>query len=127
MKYNLRFYWKNPYRDNQNFEDYGHAYIRTMSNIPCYQLDRNKLEGELLRLNRTAENFEFVAPIKGLDVSLSDTGPHTVGFKSPEEILDALQQYNDSKPAGPIELPDGRTMVLHDGEATPIFQERNEA
>src|SRR5262249_55111469 len=37
MKYNLRFYWKSPGRDNSRFEDYGHAFIRTFSNIPCYQ------------------------------------------------------------------------------------------
>src|SRR5215472_5522650 len=32
MKYNLRFYWKTPGRDNRRFEDYGHSYIRTFSN-----------------------------------------------------------------------------------------------
>src|SRR4029079_39644 len=43
MKYNLRFYWKNPGRDNRCFEDYSQSYIRTLSNIATYQLDRNKI------------------------------------------------------------------------------------
>src|SRR5712691_10975704 len=49
MKYNLRFYWKTAGRDNSRFEDFGHSYIRTFSNIACYQLDRNTFETELLR------------------------------------------------------------------------------
>lgn len=80
MKYNLRFYWKNPHRDNKSLEDFGQAYIRTFSNIPCYQLDRNKLEGELLTRNCAEEPFEYVAPVKGLKVSLADPGPHTIDF-----------------------------------------------
>src|SRR6267378_3177378 len=59
VKYNLRFYWKTPGRDNRNFEDYGQAYIRNLSNIASYQLDRNKLEAEMLRLNLGYPNFTF--------------------------------------------------------------------
>jgi hypothetical protein len=51
-KYNLRFYWKSAGRDNRQFEDYSQAYVRKISNVPTYQLDRNALEAELLRLNR---------------------------------------------------------------------------
>ncbi|MBT5874260.1 MAG: hypothetical protein HOH43_12645, partial [Candidatus Latescibacteria bacterium] len=80
MKYNLRFYWKNPHKDNKNLEDYGQAYIRTISNIPCYQLDRNKLEGELLARNCAEDQFEYVAPVKALQVNLADPGPHTIEF-----------------------------------------------
>src|SRR5216684_7808757 len=50
LKYNLRFYWKTPGRKNDSYEDYSQAYIRNVSNIATYQLDRNKLEGEILRL-----------------------------------------------------------------------------
>src|SRR5436190_1055136 len=57
MKYNLRFYWKTAGRENRNFEDYGQAYIRNISNIASYQLDRNKLEAEMLRLNLKHPNF----------------------------------------------------------------------
>ena len=49
MKYNLRFYWKSAGRDNSRYEDLCQSYIRTLSNIPTYQLDRNKFEGEVLR------------------------------------------------------------------------------
>lgn len=93
MKYNLRFYWKNPSRENRNLEDYSQAYIRTISNIPCYQLDRNKLEDELLRRNSTADTFEFVAPIKELDVTLSEDGPHSVVFELGGERVSATAEW----------------------------------
>jgi 2-polyprenyl-6-methoxyphenol hydroxylase-like FAD-dependent oxidoreductase len=82
MKYNLRFYWKSAGRANRGFEDYSQAYIRTFSNIPCYQLDRNKIEGELLRRNSESPNFTFCAPATDLSVSLSDDGPHALTFKT---------------------------------------------
>jgi glycine/D-amino acid oxidase-like deaminating enzyme len=44
MKYNLRFFYKTAGRENRCYEDYGQSYIRTLSNIATYQLDRNKLE-----------------------------------------------------------------------------------
>lgn len=82
MKYNLRFYWKSTGRDNRCFEDYSQAYIRPFSNIASYQLDRNKLETELLRLNQAHRNFMFCAPVTDLDVALSDDGPHTLTFNT---------------------------------------------
>jgi flavin-dependent dehydrogenase len=81
MKYNLRFYWKTAGRENSNFEDYGQAYIRHLSNIASYQLDRNKLEGEMLRLNLEYSNFTFHSSATNLSVSLSDTGPHSIRFE----------------------------------------------
>ena len=45
LKYNLRFYWKTPGRANDALEDYSQAYIRSLSNIACYQLDRNGVRG----------------------------------------------------------------------------------
>src|SRR5262245_42540844 len=44
LKYNLRFYWKDAHRENRGFEDYSHVFIRSFSNIACYQLDRNRFE-----------------------------------------------------------------------------------
>jgi flavin-dependent dehydrogenase len=82
MKYNLRFYWRSAKRENRNFEDFGQAYIRSFSNIPCYQLDRNKIEGELLRCNQRDKKFEFIASISGLGVTLADDDLHTVAFVS---------------------------------------------
>jgi 2-polyprenyl-6-methoxyphenol hydroxylase-like FAD-dependent oxidoreductase len=83
MKYNLRFYWKTAGRENRDFEDYGQAYIRQLSNIASYQLDRNKIEGELLRLNLEDARFTFCKSVADLRVSLSDGGgPHSVSFKA---------------------------------------------
>jgi 2-polyprenyl-6-methoxyphenol hydroxylase-like FAD-dependent oxidoreductase len=80
MKYNLRFYWKTAGRANLNFEDYSQSYIRNLSNIASYQLDRNKLESEILRLNLECPNFTFRKSVANLDVSLSDVGPHSLRF-----------------------------------------------
>lgn len=85
MKYNLRFYWKTAGRENRNFEDYGQAYIRSLSNIASYQLDRNKLEGEMLRLNLEHPNFTFRKSVTDVKVSLCDDGPHSVSFKTEGE------------------------------------------
>jgi flavin-dependent dehydrogenase len=80
MKYNLRFYWKSAGRENDCFEDYSQAYLRTFSNIATYQLDRNKLEAEFLRLNSQNPQFTFCAPVTDLEVALSDHGPHSLTF-----------------------------------------------
>ncbi len=88
MKYNLRFYWKTSGRANDRFEDYSQAYIRTFSNIPCYQLDRNTFEAELLRRNLENSRFSLQTSIRNLDVSLSeDCSPHEVHFE-----VDSQQQ-----------------------------------
>jgi flavin-dependent dehydrogenase len=80
MKYNLRFFYKTAGRENRCYEDYGQSYIRTLSNIATYQLDRNKLETELLRLNNECPTFTFYAPVTDLSVSLMNEGPHTLSF-----------------------------------------------
>jgi flavin-dependent dehydrogenase len=80
MKYNLRFYWKTPGKANDCFEHYGHAYIRRFSNICCYQLDRNRFEGELLRVNLQNPNFTFHHSIANLSVDLAEEGPHSIRF-----------------------------------------------
>ena len=81
MKYNLRFYFKNSDSSNAQFEDYSQAYIRNFSNIPCYQLDRNVLEAELLCANQAAPSFEFIAGVNDLDVKLAkNNGMHEVRF-----------------------------------------------
>jgi flavin-dependent dehydrogenase len=82
MKYNLRFYWKSAECDNSRFENYGQSYIRTLSNIVCYQLDRNTFEAELLRRNRLFPNFTLRAPVSNVEVDFGPLGPdpHTVWF-----------------------------------------------
>ncbi len=83
MKYNLRFHWKTPGRKNDSYEDYSQSYIRNLSNIASYQLNRNKIEGEILRLNLGSPNVTFHAGISGLDVSLSGSDePHVVRYKA---------------------------------------------
>jgi 2-polyprenyl-6-methoxyphenol hydroxylase-like FAD-dependent oxidoreductase len=83
MKYNLRFFWTTPGRENNAYEDFSQSYIRNLSNIATYQLDRNKLEGELLRLNRENPRFHFSSGIGNLDSELSDgRNPHKVSFEA---------------------------------------------
>lgn len=82
LKYNLRFYWKTPGKANDCYEHYSQSYIRKLSNINTYQLDRNKFEGEMLRVNLEKPNFEFAPGCTDLDVTLSETGGlHSFSFK----------------------------------------------
>jgi 2-polyprenyl-6-methoxyphenol hydroxylase-like FAD-dependent oxidoreductase len=82
LKYNLRFYWKSG-RGGEGWEDLSQSYIRHISNIATYQLDRNKLEAEILRVNRECPTFDFIAPTSGLQVDLSeDGGPHSFRFEA---------------------------------------------
>jgi flavin-dependent dehydrogenase len=82
LKYNLRFHYKRDGCSNASFEDYCVSYIRTYSNLPTYQLDRNTLEEQLLRMNVASDRFRFVAPATDLDVALSqsDDAPHQLRF-----------------------------------------------
>ncbi len=82
LKYNLRFYWKTLGQPNDCYEHYSQSYIRKLSNINTYQLDRNKFEGEMLRLNLSNPNFEFYPGCTDLDVSLAETGSHSFSFKT---------------------------------------------
>ena len=80
MKYNLRFYWKNE-EDGDSYEHYSQSYIRNLSNIASYQLDRNKIEGELLKRNLQAPTFAFLAGVSDLVVGLLDDEAHAVKFR----------------------------------------------
>jgi flavin-dependent dehydrogenase len=71
MKYNLRFYWKHS-AGGERYEDLDQSYIRNLSNIVTYQLDRNVFEAELLRVNLESPRFELHAPAAGLEVDLAD-------------------------------------------------------
>jgi flavin-dependent dehydrogenase len=82
LKYNLRFYWKRPGSTNRSYEQYSHCYIRPMSNIAGYQVNRNTLEAEILRLNRANANCTFHSGVSKLEVSLADDGPHSVQFSA---------------------------------------------
>jgi len=80
MKYNLRFYWKVPGRSDDSYEDYSQSYIRNLSNIASYQLDRNKIEEELLRQIRHSPNVTVETGISGLSISLSQSAAHRVHY-----------------------------------------------
>ena len=85
MKYNLRFHWRAGAGDS--IEDYSSAYIRPFSNIASYQVDRNVLEGELLRLCSSDERFRLIKNAQKLDVEWVDGDvadelePHRVRFE----------------------------------------------
>lgn len=79
LKYNLRFYWKTAGRRNDALEDYSQAYIRSISNIACYQLDRNRFEEELLRLNVAESRLTFEPDVQ-VDVELRPRDTHCVSF-----------------------------------------------
>ncbi|MDA1013428.1 MAG: hypothetical protein O3A00_03120 [Planctomycetota bacterium] len=81
MKYNLRFYFKTAGRSNTQFEDYAQAYIRTFSNIPCYQLDRNRFEADVLKMNQADSRFEMLHPVQNLAVELSESDRHTISYR----------------------------------------------
>ena len=80
LKYNLRFYWKSQ-RGGDVWEDLSQSYIRKVSNIATYQLDRNTFEAEVLRRNREHASYELINPITGLDVELGEEGPHAFRFE----------------------------------------------
>src|SRR3954447_13296030 len=86
LKYNLRFYWKSQ-RGGDVWEDLSQSYIRKVSNIATFQLDRNTFEAEVLRRNRECASFELINPITGLDIDLGEEGPHAFRFQvNGEEI-----------------------------------------
>ena len=82
MKYNLRFIWKTHGLDPTQIENYSQSYIREISNIGSYQLNRNELERELLRRNEAeAARYAFHNHAVDLQIDLSpDGGPHTVSY-----------------------------------------------
>lgn len=73
LKYNLRFLWKTT-SGGQRYEELSQSYIRGMSNIPTYQLDRNVLEAELIRVNRERPEYQLISPAKDLEIDLAKGG-----------------------------------------------------
>jgi flavin-dependent dehydrogenase len=82
MKYNLRFIWKTEGLDASRIENYSQSYIRRMSNVPSYQLNRNELERELLRRNaEAADRYTFHNHALDLTIDLNENGgAHTVSY-----------------------------------------------
>lgn len=84
MKYNLRFYWRAAERSGDALEDYSQAYIRNLSNIATYQLDRNVLEAELLRLCGEDPRFTFLGGATPGEARLAGEGPHALPLRLAE-------------------------------------------
>ncbi len=81
LKYNLRFYWKTAGQDNSRFESYSQSYIRGMSNVPTYQLNRNEIERELLRRNELDPCYRIHLHALDLEITLNKDGePHRVSY-----------------------------------------------
>jgi 2-polyprenyl-6-methoxyphenol hydroxylase-like FAD-dependent oxidoreductase len=82
MKYNLRFIWKTAGLDASRIESYSQSYIRRISNVASYQLNRNKLEAELLRRNLEAgDRYAFHNHANDLAIDLDpEGGPHRVSY-----------------------------------------------
>jgi len=92
LKYNLRFYWKTTSGDS-DFVDYSQSYIRPLSNVCSYQLDRNVLEAYMLSENRRHPDVAFLNPAVALDVELSEGGPHKVRFKVGDEPVEVDAEW----------------------------------
>lgn len=92
LKYNLRFYWKTK-GENRNFEDFSQSYIRELSNVCSYQLDRNVLEQHMLESNRQAENVTFFCPAIDLQVALGNDEMHTVRFKDGDRQVEVRAEW----------------------------------
>jgi flavin-dependent dehydrogenase len=73
LKYNLRFYWKTE-AGADRYEGYSQSFIRGLSNIATYQLDRNKFEAAVLRVNQQSPRFELHAPASELTIDLAEDG-----------------------------------------------------
>ncbi|MDX1503994.1 MAG: tryptophan 7-halogenase [Thermoanaerobaculia bacterium] len=82
MKYNLRFYWPGAGGPGTAYEEYSQSYIREISNVASYQLDRNAFERELVRVNGESPRFELVPSVRGIDVELGGDGDHTVRYRA---------------------------------------------
>jgi flavin-dependent dehydrogenase len=94
LKYNLRFYWPSPARGNTCYEEYSQSYIRDLSNIATFQLDRNKLEKELLRLNLEYASFTFQPGIANLDAVFGRSGaPHGISYEIGNQRVDVQADW----------------------------------
>ncbi len=82
MKYNLRFMWKAKGKDGSDFEQFNHSAIRRFSNIACYQLDRNKFEGELLRCCSESGRMELATSVRSLEIEIDSEKAHRISFES---------------------------------------------
>ncbi|QQR72269.1 MAG: tryptophan 7-halogenase [Holophagales bacterium] len=94
MKYNLRFLWKSAGTPADAFEQFSQSYLRPLSNVASYQLDRNKIEAELLRRNREDPRCQVIHPASDVQVELAaDDEPHRLRFRVDGEPREAAARW----------------------------------
>ncbi len=97
MKYNLRFYWQPP-QGARRWEEQHQSYIRGLSNIVTYQLDRNVFEAEVLRVNREYPGFQLITEATNIELDLAEEGaeggdaegaarPHAFRARTPDGTI----------------------------------------
>src|SRR5450759_1706380 len=74
LKYNLRFHWPTEGGENRTLADYSQSYIRKLSNIATFHLDRNRIEEYLLETNTSTERCDFVGGARKAGVDISESG-----------------------------------------------------
>ncbi len=89
LKYNLRFWWKTPGFEDRA-EGYSQSYLRQISNIATYQIDRNVFEQGLHEACTGDPRFSFAAPISSLEVDLNNA----------TEVADGRHSYRFTDAAG---------------------------
>jgi 2-polyprenyl-6-methoxyphenol hydroxylase-like FAD-dependent oxidoreductase len=90
LKYNLRFYWPGGEAggDAGSYESLSQSFIRPLSNIATYQLDRNVFEAAVLAVNSASPRFTLQAPATDLAVELArgsgdePAAPHRFRFRT---------------------------------------------
>ncbi len=79
MKYNLRFFWPSA-EDPFQYESYSQSYIRHYSNIPCYQLNRNRFEQDLIAMNTASERYLLKTGCSDITVQLNSESSHQIHY-----------------------------------------------
>jgi len=132
-KYNLRFHFPTAAKEQDYWDHVSSASIRTQSNIATFQVDRNLLEVELMRVNRENPRFTFIGGAKNIQVQLAeDGGLHRVnwsgGSATAEWVVDASGRPGILKRslslAKPNNIRHGSTWAWVDGLVNPELLSR---
>jgi flavin-dependent dehydrogenase len=80
-KYNLRFYHSPRGEPATDFADFGQTYVRQLSNVWSYQLDRNRLERRLAEELEREPRVDWALGISDLEVEPGAAGGHEVRWR----------------------------------------------
>ncbi len=92
MKYNLRFFWPSAGDPNQ-YESYSQGYIRWFSNIPSYQLDRNRFERDLIGINLQSMRYRLETGVTDIEPQLDGPGAHRIRYRHQGHGCDVTAQW----------------------------------